>query len=304
MQLYHNVIEPNEAKLNQLSVVRIAAAVAKQYYPSQPFVEAGKQLRNLVGPSSHHSPELHRAKDFVASLCAKKEQLGAAAELVCKMEVVSIRLLFEDATALKTEIEAAVEQIAEFEGEDPIVPATVYRVASEYFKSAGPAANYYQNALKYLTHVDLDTLTTEARVSHGRDVALAALVGDGIFNFGELVTHPIIHTLESSDFKWLADLLHALHHGDIRKFSLLWAEQADVIDEQPALITGEGVIKEKAALLCLIEIASRKPAAERYVHVLMTDVSTLNAVPRMRWCGRQDAGERSCGSSERVASYW
>ena len=49
------------------------------------------------------------------------------------------------------------------------------------------------------------------------DLGIAALVGEGLYNFGELLEHPVVTTLEASEFIWLAQLLRAFNAGDIAK---------------------------------------------------------------------------------------
>jgi hypothetical protein len=40
-------------------------------------------------------------------------------------------------------------------------------------------------------------------------------VGEGLYNFGELLEHPVVATLEATHFAWLAHLLRAFSAGDI-----------------------------------------------------------------------------------------
>ncbi len=47
--------------------------------------------------------------------------------------------------------------------------------------------DFYNNALKYLAYVQLDTLPTSQQLELAFDLGIAALIGDSIYNFGELV---------------------------------------------------------------------------------------------------------------------
>ena len=60
-------------------------------------------------------------------------------------------------------------------------------------------------------------------MSRSHDLAIAALLGDSIYNFGELLMHPILASLKSTAHGWLYDLLFALNAGDIGKFDGLTA---------------------------------------------------------------------------------
>lgn len=48
-------------------------------------------------------------------------------------------------------------------------------------------AKYYKHALLYLACVNIDDLSVAEKASRANDLALSALLGDSIYNFGELV---------------------------------------------------------------------------------------------------------------------
>ena len=56
---------------------------------------------------------------------------------------------------------------------------------------------YYKNALLYLACVQLDELPANDKIERARDLAISALLGQNIYNFGELVSSctlsPIMH---------------------------------------------------------------------------------------------------------------
>ncbi len=72
-------------------------------------------------------------------------------------------------------------------------------------------ASYYKNALLYLACVSIDELTLDERRSRANDLSLAALVSDSIYNFGELLLHPILDSLIGTPNAWLRDLLFAFN---------------------------------------------------------------------------------------------
>lgn len=72
-----------------------------------------------------------------------------------------------------------------------------------------------------ITNLD-QLLSTEERISRSRDLGIAALLGENIYNFGELLMHPILKDLkQSQDYSWLFDLLHAFNAGSLGKFESL-----------------------------------------------------------------------------------
>lgn len=154
--------------------------------------------------------ELDRAADFVSKQLARRERLGEErlgddAYLVARMEVALLRVRKAAALAgagvpagvaagttlldtLKTELSEGRELLERLGGggAEPAVPAAYHRAASEYYKIRGPAAAFYEAALAYLGVTPLTALSPEERVTMAIDVALAALVGEGVYNFGEV----------------------------------------------------------------------------------------------------------------------
>jgi 26S proteasome regulatory subunit N9 len=51
----------------------------------------------------------------------------------------------------------------------------------------GRHAEYYRAALRYLGCTDLNDLTEDEKKKRAFYLGLAALLGDGVYNFGELV---------------------------------------------------------------------------------------------------------------------
>ena len=74
---------------------------------------------------------------------------------------------------------------------------------------------------QYLAYTPVDSVPLEARRSLAVDIAIAALIGEGVFNFGEIIEHPILASLEGTPSAWLADLMKVFHTGDINAFSLV-----------------------------------------------------------------------------------
>lgn len=84
----------------------------------------------------------------------------------------------------------------------------------------------------------MDQLDKAEQVQRSHDLAIAALLGDTIYNFGELVsllaltyymivsswksqlTHPILHALDGTELEWLKDIIYTFNEGDITKFEV------------------------------------------------------------------------------------
>lgn len=142
--------------------------------------------------------EVDRAIGFLSRYLDKRGRIGDDAFLVVTMEVTSLKLrkaaaLAGDAAALTALLDGAKaeltsgKELLDFlpEGADPVVPATYYRTAAEYHKIRGPAGAFYSNALLWLAHTSVESLPPPVRAELAVDIALAALVAEGVYNFGE-----------------------------------------------------------------------------------------------------------------------
>ncbi len=74
----------------------------------------------------------------------------------------------------------------------------------------------------------LSTSVAGEQLERAFNLGLAAVLGKGVYNFGELLAHPILEVLKETDKQWLVDLLYAFNAGNIPKFDELktnWAAQ-------------------------------------------------------------------------------
>jgi 26S proteasome regulatory subunit N9 len=115
------------------------------------------------------------------------------------------------------------------------------------------------------------------RALRAHDLGVAALLGDSIYNFGELLMHPILDALDGSAHEWLKKLLLTFNEGSIGKFEALaplfpkevrvrrvrgrargGAERA-----QPILQENYPFLRQKICLMALIESVFRRDAYDR-----------------------------------------
>lgn len=89
-------------------------------------------------------------------------------------------------------------------------------------------------------------------------MAIAALVSDTIYNFGELLLHPILDALKKDD-SWLYDLLFAFNRGDLAAYDLLSGH----ISSTPVLAEHSAGLRQKIYLAALTETVFRRPPHDR-----------------------------------------
>lgn len=119
-------------------------------------------------------------------------------------------------------------------------------------------ADYYRNALLYLACIDLKDLTPAERRSRAYDLSIAALVSKSIYNFGELLLHPILDALVKED-AWLRELLFAFNRGDLAAYEGL----AGHISKNHLLSENSDGLRQKIYLAALTETVFRRPPHDR-----------------------------------------
>ena len=99
----------------------------------------------------------------------------------------------------------------------------------------------------------------------GEKELVAALLGDDVYGFAELIAHPICAALVGTTFAWLVDILNAFNDGDLHAYDALCVKHADALNAQPALVAHERKLREKITILCLLRIVFAAPADEREI---------------------------------------
>ncbi|CAH8593180.1 unnamed protein product [Schistosoma margrebowiei] len=169
-------------------------------------------------------------------------------------------------------IENTQSQLDEVEGVTT-VHSRFYQLSSRYYQITGQHAEFYQEALRFLGCVDLNTLSVEEQRGWAFSVGLAAILSDGVYSFGELLMHDVLKSLQGSSQAWLIDLLQAFNRGDLNQLDQLrsrWCVQADLVAAEPKL-------KDKVTLLCLVEMVFRQPTNKRTLTFL--EISSTTRVP-------------------------
>jgi 26S proteasome regulatory subunit N9 len=98
------------------------------------------------------------------------------------------------------------------------------------------------------------------------------LVSTSIYNFGELLLHPILESLKEND-AWLAQLLFAFNRGDLAAYDVL----AGHISENALLKEYRGALRQKIYLAALTETVFRRPPHDRAM-----SFSTIAAETKVR----------------------
>ncbi|XP_064607948.1 26S proteasome non-ATPase regulatory subunit 13-like [Liolophura sinensis] len=233
LQLYENFIADFEHRINALALVEIIIVVVRQITDPKQAVEFLEKIQEKV-----------KAND--------------EAKILCLTTIANIRLRQKELESTKALAEEARTILDGLDGVTS-VHGRFYELSSNYHKMMGNHAEYYKDALRYLGCTKLEDIPAEEQEERAFSLGLAALLGNGVYNFGELLSHPILECLKSTNKAWLVDVLYAFNSGNIAKFEELRKQWSS----QPDLAANESSMKEKISLLCLMEMTFKRPATNR-----------------------------------------
>lgn len=165
----------------------------------------------------------------------------------------------QDLDATKKIIEE-LKEVLEESGNVTAVHGKYFLLASNYYRRVGNYSDYYRCGLQFLGCA-LDDYPKSEWPQQAFFLGLAALLGEGIYNIGELLTHPIIDSLKGTENEWLIALLHAFNNGDINKFEQMKPQWSQI----PDLLAQELKLRKKVALLCLMEMTFVRSADKRSI---------------------------------------
>lgn len=235
LPLYRSFILHFADKINQLKLVTLALSAASQCRDSQERLE------------------------FLSSVATKVDNPNSQDAFVyATVAVATVKLELRDFESAKKDLVKSEKILDNFDSVETIVHATFYKANADYHQSKEEFASYYRNALLYLACINLDDLTPAERRSRAYDLATAALISDTIYNFGELLLHPILDSLKPND-KVLYDLLFAFNQGDLTAYEILIGQ----ITSNCLLKQHQEGLKRKIYLAALTEAVFRRPPHDR-----------------------------------------
>ncbi|EKD14203.1 PCI domain-containing protein [Drepanopeziza brunnea f. sp. 'multigermtubi' MB_m1] len=222
-------------KINQLKLITLALSAASQCKDSEERLSFLTAAANKVNnPNSQD------------------------AYVYATVALATAKLELKDLEGARKDLDKSEKLLDNFDSVETIVHAAFYRANAEYYQSNLEFASYYRNALLYLACIEITDLSPAERRSRAYDLSIAALVSDSIYNFGELLLHPILEDLKKDD-KWLYDLLFAFNRGDLAAYDIL----AGHISSNTLLVQHRDSLRQKIYLAALTEAVFRRPPHDR-----------------------------------------
>ncbi|KAG0174973.1 26S proteasome regulatory subunit [Apophysomyces sp. BC1015] len=238
LSIFQQFVAKWEDEINTLSLVTIALSAAKQFKEPNDSVE------------------------FLVSIILKVDKPETQDVYVyAVMEATQFKLKLEQWDDVKKAIDKCDKILDQLDSVRTVIYASFYRVSADYYKAKAEFAQYYKTALLYLACVDIAELSSGEKAERAYDLAISALLGDMIYNFGELLMHPILDSLKGTEHEWLPSLLFAFNSGSIGKFEAL----APHFSKQPILQQNMASMSQKICLMSLIEAVFRRSGDNRII---------------------------------------
>ncbi|TGZ59255.1 hypothetical protein CRM22_009187, partial [Opisthorchis felineus] len=253
-----NLIELNEVflndfknKINPLALAELCVPISEQLVANDP----------------------QKGIQFMEEIRDKHTQKSKEAVILCNTTIGMIYLTtLNDLANARQVIETTGTQLEQLGGVT-CVHSRFYQLSSRYYQVTAQHADYHREALRFLGCVNLSDLSREEQHAWAFSIGLAAILGEGVYNFGELLTHDVLNSLLDTPDAWLVDLLNAFNRGDISQLEALrsqWSTQAD-------LVAAESRLKDKVTLLCLAEMIFRRPPNKRTL--TFAEITAATRVP-------------------------
>ncbi|KAF6749948.1 hypothetical protein DFP72DRAFT_912084 [Ephemerocybe angulata] len=237
VDVFEQFVRDFESKINQLKLVEMGVKVSK----------------DIDNPQTHLT--------FLTSLLSRVDTAASPeAHVLLLASIAHAKLLYGDLEGTKADMDSAWAVLDKLDNVDSRVNAAYYGVAADYYKAKAEYAPYYRHSLLYLACVDPEKdLSAEERLLRAHDLSISAFLGDSIYNFGELLMHPILESLNGTQHEWLSKLLFTFNEGNIGKFEAL----APLFPKEPILQENYAFLRQKICLMALIESVFKRGAGER-----------------------------------------
>ncbi|TVU15909.1 hypothetical protein EJB05_39452, partial [Eragrostis curvula] len=245
IQMYNHFISDFETKINLLKFAHFTVVISRQYLDKDAginYLEGVISKLQDTQESRVEEPILYVNMQIATFLLEKGNQKE------CK------KLLEEGKTTLDSMVDV-----------DPSVHASYFWMCSQYHKACQDYSEFYKTALLYLAYTTVESLPEPFKQNLAFDLSLAALLGENIYNFGDLLAHPIIHSLSGTQVEWIYHMLQAFNSGNLALYQELCKTHNTALSSQPALVQSERRLHEKINVLCLMDIIFSRSSHDRTI---------------------------------------
>lgn len=232
-EMYENFLSYFEHRINPLSFTEMMLIVAEEIKEYEKAVELFEKVQEKIKNCTEGKVLCMTA---IGLLHLKSNELDKAKKVIKEAET-----LLDTLDGITT------------------VHGRFYDLSSTYSKITGAYNSFYRDALRFLGCMDISELPESELQQRAFNLSLAALLGNEVYNFGELLAHDVLEYLKKTEHAWLIDVLFAFNSGNIQKFldmKTLWSQQPDLAANETALL-------QKITLLSLMELTFSRKSTNR-----------------------------------------
>jgi 26S proteasome regulatory subunit N9 len=253
LELFDVFVKPIESHLNPLKVVEIARRVAREYKDPKEALSFLQSVHSrLADPNPQATPE--------QPLVKPPPRPAAEAYALSLTSIAYAYLVLQEPEKSKENLDKAEKILGDLDSVEPSVNAGLYGVGADYYKYKADYVAFYRSSLLFLACIDVDKdLSAPERLTRAHDLSIAALLGETIYNFGELLQHPILAALDGTELEWVKQMLFVFNAGDIGKYEALVPR----LPQLPILENDKDFLRQKICLMALIEAVFRRPRSQR-----------------------------------------
>lgn len=257
LRLFDNFISTFADKINQLQLVEFLV---------ESLVDTNAQdsleyLTNLKHKISDFNERKNSRTKFGYSDDEIKDYEIVQALIFLDNELARVKLqlgFVDESSKMIVQSEEKIEQLNI--SVDTRVNSSFYRVKAQFVKMKGDFTAFYYNSLLFLACVpNVEELLNKESIIE--DISISGLLGDKIYNFGEIIMHDIFKYLQS---EWLKKLVVSLNNGDLQTFNTLISSSKD-LEQFPDLKNALEFLKQKMCIMAFIELVFNKPTTNRTI---------------------------------------
>lgn len=253
LKLFDNFISLFSDKINQLQLVEFLVVSLSETSPQDSF----EYLTNLKQKVTKLNDKRKSTK-FSDKDTNDYEIIQSLIYLENELANVKLQLGFiDEANNIIEQSQSKMDNLSI--SVDDRVSSSYYLIKAKLMKVKGDFNSFYYNSLLFLACVpNLDDLNNKDEIV--KDICIGGLLGDKIFNFGEIIMHDIFKYLKND---WLKQLLLSLNNGDLKSFNELIDKPQ--LNEFADISTRIEFLKQKICIMAFIELVFNKPTTSRCI---------------------------------------
>eukprot|EP01031_Cornospumella_fuschlensis_P032049 gene32049-38753_t len=240
LEIYDNFISTFESKVNEVRLAQLVSLVGRRL-PAEQSLELFQRVLN------------------------GRTKLGADGRTCLNMETALTYLKL----GRIAEAKVLVEEQKSVVSDEAYVHSRLHLAQLELFRVSGQPTAFYRAALVFLSFAVLEDLDAAFRRQLGEDMAVAALTGEQIYNFGEVLATPILLALRQQGgdaaAAFLLPLVEAVSRGQVPAAQQLLQQHRSGAPRLAFLFDQAPAVLEKARLLAVVNLAFERPSHQRLV---------------------------------------